>query len=126
MKGKNPKMILKIDLVKAFDRLKWSFIRDTLHFIIFPTNISPFIMCCVSSSSISILVNGGKLNTSTPPEASDRATPCFPTSSYSVWRGFLEISTKWSIPGNRLLSKPPQQGPRSHICFFVDDLTLFS
>lgn len=33
MKGKNANMILKVDLEKAFDKLKCSFIKDSLLFL---------------------------------------------------------------------------------------------
>lgn len=58
MKGKNVSMILKIDLEKAFDKIEWSFIRNTLIYFGFAHNIINLIMSCVSTSSISILVNG--------------------------------------------------------------------
>ncbi|XP_070002723.1 uncharacterized protein [Nicotiana sylvestris] len=44
MRGKIPHMILKIDLEKAFDKIEWSFIRDTLHAFNFPTDIINLIM----------------------------------------------------------------------------------
>lgn len=58
MKGKKANMILKIDLEKAFDRLKWSFIYHTLRFFKFPPYITKFIMHCITTIiSIAILVN---------------------------------------------------------------------
>lgn len=36
MKGKILGLIIKIDLEKAFDKLEWSYIRDTLIFFKFP------------------------------------------------------------------------------------------
>lgn len=56
-KGSFGKMLLKIDLEKTFDRLEWSFIQQSLHILNFPTNLINLIMSCVSSSSISILIN---------------------------------------------------------------------
>ena len=55
-------MTIKIDLEKVYDRLKWSFIRDTLSLFRFPSHLIKLIMSCVSSLSISILFNGGALD----------------------------------------------------------------
>ena len=54
-------MALKIDLEKAYDKIEWSFIRDNLTLFNIPEYLSKVIMSYVSSSSISILVNGGAL-----------------------------------------------------------------
>ena len=55
-------MTIKIDLEKVYDRLEWSFIRDTLSLFRFPSHLIKLIMSCVSSLSISILFNGGALD----------------------------------------------------------------
>lgn len=60
MKGKKVVMILKIDLQKAFDRIEWSFIRDTLLFFNFPSKLINLIMSCFSTSSVKVIVNGRK------------------------------------------------------------------
>lgn len=67
IRGKIPHTILKIDLERAFDRIEWSFIRDTLQTFNFLIGTTNFIMCCVNSFYISILVNG------------DQTTPFKPT-----------------------------------------------
>ena len=54
-------MAIKLDLEKVYDRLEWSFIRDTLNLYKFSSQLISLIMSCMSSSSISILVNGGAL-----------------------------------------------------------------
>lgn len=51
-------MMLRLDLKKAFDRLEWSFISYSLQKLNFPTPIINLIMSCVTTLSISILVNG--------------------------------------------------------------------
>lgn len=53
-------MLIKIDFEKAFDRLEWSFIYQTLHHLKFPPKITKLIISCITTSQISILVNGHK------------------------------------------------------------------
>lgn len=59
-------LILKLDLEKAFDKLKWSFLKITLHHFKFPPNISRIIMSCMSSSNIVVLVNGTRTDFFSP------------------------------------------------------------
>lgn len=59
-------MILKIDLEKTFDKLEWSLIRKTLHYLNFPVGLSNLIMPSISSSQILILFNKGKTDFFTP------------------------------------------------------------
>lgn len=54
-------MAIKIDLEKAYDRIEWSFIRDTLALFKFLKHLISLIMNCVSSSSIFVLFNRGAL-----------------------------------------------------------------
>ena len=60
-KGKTGFMFIKIDLEKAYDRLEWHFIRGVLELYKLPPSLIKLIMSCVSSSSISFVLNGGKL-----------------------------------------------------------------
>lgn len=62
-KGSAGSMVIKIDLEKAFDRLEWGFIRKMLLSFNFPTLWVNLIMSCISSSSSSVLFNGGKTET---------------------------------------------------------------
>ena len=55
-KEKGGYMALKIDLEKAYDKLKWSFIRDMLIRYNFPDNLVEIIMSCISSVSTSNFV----------------------------------------------------------------------
>lgn len=59
-------MAIKIDLEKAYDRLEWHFVRDMLHLYKFPKSLTKLILSCVSTSSISVLLNGAKLESFLP------------------------------------------------------------
>lgn len=77
MKGKKANMILKIDLEKVFDRIKWSFIKQALHFFNIPNNMIKLIMSCISTSSIYILINGGRTNFFRPSRGIRQGDPLF-------------------------------------------------
>lgn len=57
-KQKSGFMAIKIDLEKAYDRLNWDFVRDTLEDIGFPSNMINIIWHCISSSLMKVLWNG--------------------------------------------------------------------
>ena len=59
-------MAIKVDLVKAYDRLEWSFIRKVLQAFCFPNEMIKLIMSYVLTTTISILINGGKSNSFKP------------------------------------------------------------
>ena len=65
-KGKEGYMAIKIYLEKAYDRLEWCFIHKVLQAYHFPQNIVKVIMGCVSSTKISIMFNGGALESFNP------------------------------------------------------------
>lgn len=51
-------MAIKIDLEKAYDRLKWDFVKETLVDIGFPAFIVDLIYQCISSPTMKIIWNG--------------------------------------------------------------------
>nr|YP_010833493.1 hypothetical protein QLP06_mgp004 [Jatropha curcas]WFG81119.1 hypothetical protein [Jatropha curcas] len=58
--GKVGFMVIKVDLEKAYDRIRWDFLYDTLLEVGLPFHFVRIIMDCVTSSSMSILWNGSK------------------------------------------------------------------
>ena len=65
-KGKEGYMAIKVDLEKAYDRMEWCFIHKVLQTYHFPQNFIRVIMSCVTSTKVSILLNGGKLEAFNP------------------------------------------------------------
>ena len=51
-------MVLKLDLVKAFDHVDWTFLRLVLLQIGVPVEGVNWIMGCVSSPNFAVLING--------------------------------------------------------------------
>ncbi|KAL8130357.1 LOW QUALITY PROTEIN: hypothetical protein V2J09_019512 [Rumex salicifolius] len=57
-KGAKGWMLLKVDLEKAYDHLRWDFLVDTLHDAGFPDKWVGWISECVSTASLRVLLNG--------------------------------------------------------------------
>jgi hypothetical protein len=51
-------LILKIDLVKYYDRVNWTYLRLILFQIGLPVNVVNWIMVCVTSVNFIVLING--------------------------------------------------------------------
>ena len=77
-KGKNGIMAIKIDLEKAYDKIEWSFIREMLLSLNFPSNLVELIMSCLSSVSSSLLFNGGCLDPFWPSRGIRQGDPLSP------------------------------------------------
>ncbi|XP_060974685.1 uncharacterized protein LOC133039757 [Cannabis sativa] len=58
-KGKEGFFAIKIDLVKAYDRLSWSFIDHVLGCFGFPQKFCSWVSQCISTASLNICLNGG-------------------------------------------------------------------
>ena len=61
-RGRVRYMAIKIDLEKAYDRLKWNFVRDMLLLFNVLDSLIKLIIICVALSFISVLLNGGQLD----------------------------------------------------------------
>ena len=58
MKGRDGFMAVKVDLEKAYDRLGWNFIADTLNDIGIPGRLISVIMKCLTGTTMQIRWNG--------------------------------------------------------------------
>ena len=77
-KGKEGYMTIKVDLEKAYDRMEWCFIHKVLHAYHFPQSLIRVIMSCVTSTKVSILFNGGKLEAFNPSRGLQQGDPLLP------------------------------------------------
>ena len=119
-------MAIKIDLEKAYDCVEWSFIRDTLALVKFPKHLISLIMSCVSSSSISMLFNGGALEPFHPSRGIRQGDPLSPY----LFIMCMEILRALILEKCEAKLWKPMMASRGGIAFsclfFADDLVLFA
>ena len=51
-------MAIKLDMSKAYDRLKWIFVEEIMRKLGFAEKWISLIMMCINSASYSVLING--------------------------------------------------------------------
>lgn len=81
-------MAIKLDLEKAYDRLAWLFVVDSLKKIGLSTHFINIIWHCIFSVSIDILWNGERMGDFIPTRAIDKEILSLLISLLYVWRGF--------------------------------------
>ena len=117
---------IKIDLEKAYDRLEWPFIRDVLELYRLPPSLIKLIMSCVSSSSVSILLNGGKLEPFHPSRGIRQGDPLSPY-LFIMCMVVLGFLISWRCEENLWdLVQASRGGQAFSYIFFADDLVLFA
>jgi hypothetical protein len=123
-KGRVGQLILKLDLEKAYDRLEWDFIREVLTFFKFSPPFVDLVLECVSTSSFSILVNGGQLENFKPSRGIRQGDPLSPY-LFILCMEYLSLKILEACDNNsRKAIKASRSGPSFSHLFFADDLLL--
>lgn len=60
MKGKKGFLAIKVDLAKAYDRIRWSFIHAIFLEVGLPQGMIHLIMHCITSVKTNVLWNGSR------------------------------------------------------------------
>ncbi|XP_050216415.1 uncharacterized protein LOC126667478 [Mercurialis annua] len=124
-KGKEGWFAIKVDLEKAYDRLNWNFIEDTLLDVGIPAHIIRVIMHCISSSQMNLLWNGSASQEFKPSRGIRQGDPLSP---YIFVLCMERLSHRICLAiQNREWSpiKLNRNGPDFSHLFFADDLVLF-
>lgn len=119
-------MLLKLDLKKTFDRLEWSFLRNALLQLHFPTPFVQLIMYCVSTSSISDLYNGSPTTFFQPTRSIRQGDPLSPylfILSMEVLSHNINNAVDYQL---RYLIQLSRGGPHISHLFFAFDIILAS
>jgi len=121
---KNPGMILKLDLSKAFDKLSWNYIHQMLVAFGFNSTWTRWIMNLISSPYFSVLLNGTPSSPFHPSRSICQGDPLFPFLFVLMAEGLSRLLH--SAISSHVLKGISLHGlhPLSHQQF-VDDTMLF-
>lgn len=78
MTGKQRFMIIKLDLVKAYDKMEWSFITESLELLHFPRHIVDLIRTCIATTSMSVNWQGRASQAFSPTRGLRQGDPMSP------------------------------------------------
>ena len=122
--NKTPSMLIKLDMSKAFDKINWQYIRETLKAFAFHPTWIHWITSLISSSFFSILLNGTPTSTFKPSRGISQGDPLSPFLFILMVEGLSRsiqvVSHNTSLKGISINNLNP---PISHTQF-VDDTTL--
>lgn len=120
---KKKAMLLKMDLVKAYDRVNWSFLRLILIRIGLPSLIIKWIMACITSMNISVLVNGSPSEFFSCSRGIRQGCPLYPLLFILIMDGFSRLVNNALVCGQIKGIKISKDCVISHI-MFADDVLV--
>lgn len=124
-KGKKGDMVFKIDLEKAYDKVSWDFLKDTLHYFNFCDEWINMTMSCVSNFRTAVLWNGEPLEDFTPQRGLRQGDPLSPYLFVLCMERLSVIINSKVQDGSWKGIKVSRNAPQLSHLFFADDLILF-
>jgi hypothetical protein len=116
---------IKLDMAKAYDRLEWVFINNTLKTMGFPSNLVQTIMRCVTYVSFSILINGQPSHSYKPNRGIRQGDPLSPyliILCADVFSSMISTKQDQSLINGLSIA---QNAPKISHLFFADDSLIF-
>ena len=118
-------MAIKLDLEKAYDRLRWDFIKETLSQMQLPRQLIDVIMHCVSSCSLRILWNGEPSETFRPTRGVRQGDPLSPYLFVACMERLSQLIEAHCLEGRWKAISLTRGGTQISHLMFTDDVVLF-
>ncbi|XP_057422473.1 uncharacterized protein LOC130716276 [Lotus japonicus] len=122
---KSGNLVFKLDLEKAYDRVNWSFLEETLVASGFPPTCVRLIMFCVTASQLSILWNGERLQSFSAKRGLRQGDPLSPYLFVLCMERFSSAISTTVMDGRWDPVCTVRNGPDLSHLFFADDVLLF-
>lgn len=119
-------MAIKIDLEKAYDRLSWEFIRETLNEAGLQEEWTRNIMSCIESPRLSILWNGESMDWIKPGRGIRQDDSISPYIFVICMERLGHIINQAVSKGSWKAIRLSKNGPLISHLLFVDDMVLFA
>nr|KYP57513.1 Retrovirus-related Pol polyprotein LINE-1 [Cajanus cajan] len=119
-------MAIKIDLEKAYDRLKWSFVKDTLLDIGLPNQFVNLVWVSISSPKLRMLWNGEALEEFVPSRGIRQGDPISPYLFVLCMERLFHLITTTVDSQQWKPIRLSRDGPLLSHLAFADDLILFA
>lgn len=119
-------MAIKIDFEKAYDRLKWHFIRDTLLHMNISILLIDIILECVTSAKLHVLWNGEPSQSFTPSHGVRQGDPLSPYLFLMCMERLFQTIETAIIEKKWKPIRASRDVPFLSNLFFADDIILFA
>lgn len=123
--GKKGLRAIKIDFEKAYDRLRWSFILDTLLQMNIPYLLVTVIMECVTTASLQVLWNGEPTQRFKPSRGIRQGDPLSPYLFVMCMERLYQTIQETIADGRWKPIRVNRDGSQLSNLFFADDIVLF-
>ncbi|KAK1678101.1 hypothetical protein QYE76_038949 [Lolium multiflorum] len=125
-RGKHPFFALKIDMMKAYDRIEWAYLHDCLTKLGFADSWINSVMRCVTSARYAVKVNGALTSPVVPSRGIRQGDPISPYLFLLCTEGLSCLMQKKEGLGELPGLRNGRQGPSISHLLFADDSIFFA